>query len=665
MVLNQSLKKIVCVMVLTMLVFVAVPAANCNASYTGAPVIEFIQSVQDMSQSEREWVRDNILNPLMSDSSLVATKAQELKNQFPSIDISTADVELALSAFADTDSTIQNKVINHLIEGKQSVAYTAGSFDSIKNKIVANVSSLDNFISGLLLLQDITGLDPLFVDENADEGTLEIKELITGEMVGGDDILEQLDEIIQSISGVHFASLNLVLVGYTGLLNSVGTATERINFEKFLFDYGMSSSRHLYEGKNAKTSNNGSSNTPTPGTPALEDNDVIEKVSNVSADANGNVNISSEQTAQIIQNIAALANAAAQNANAKTKLVINVQTQSGLVQSDVSIPSAIVSEAVAKNIDFIEVATPVAEITVPSVALQAVGATSVDIKAKLVDKATELTDQQKAIVGDNLVYDFSVTAVTSSGNTSIRTFDPGIQIVIPYTLKAGESAENITVFYLDENGVPKNMQGIYNPANGTVTFDTTHLSKYYVKANNVVFNDLAKYEWARTYIESMAAKGIISGKDKDLYGPGDKITRAEFAALLVKLFKIKDSGKALTFKDVNEKAWYYSSVASAVEQGIITGKNADTFAPNDNLSRQDMAVMIGRALKKYKNTVSDKNVKLSFADTGSISDYAKDGIAVAVKYQILKGNADNTFKPLSNATRAEAAVVIYKIFNLK
>lgn len=673
MLLNRRLKKVICMMLIYLLIFSAIPVPESNAVFTGLPVIEFIQNVQSLNKADREWIRDNILNPLMSDSTLVPAKAQELKNKFPGVKISKADVETALDIFADCGSVIQNQVVNHLIAGKQTVQYTAGSFDSIKNKIAANVGSLENLVSALVLMQDITGLDPIFTDKNAAEGTMNLTEVISGDMVGGDAILERLDKTIQTITGVKFASLNLVLVGYTELLNSVGTAEERIKFETFLFNCNSSSTKRLYRGLNARESGHENHqpeipNPPKP--PAAEDSsaaeDIITAETNVNADANGNVNMSNDQVNDVLKSIEELSKKAdVENSNLETKLLITVEGPKDISETNVNVPSSIINEAVNKNIDMIELATSVAEITIPSSALQAAGAASVEVNAKLVNKETELTPEQKAVVGDSPVYDFNITAVTSSGKTSIRSFAQGLQITVSYTLKPGENAENITVYYLNENGVPENMQGIYDSVSGTVTFTTTHLSKYYVKVNNVVFNDLAKYQWAKTYIESMAAKEIIKGKGENTYCPGDKITRAEFAALLVKLFKIQDSSKSLTFKDVSKKAWYYKAVASAVEQGIIAGKSAGKFAPDESISRQDMAVMIGKVLKKYKKAAASKDAKITFRDNNNISDYAREGIAAAVKYGVIKGNIDNMFKPLNYATRAEAAVVIYKIFNMK
>lgn len=671
---ERRIKKMVVVIAFVVFISFGVPVVS-RAVFTGTPVIGFIQKVQDMNKNDREWVRDNILNPLTDDASLVSAKAQELKGRFPGVNISSVDLESALKVFADTDNSIQQKVITHLIAGKQTVRYTTGSFDVLKNKIEANVSSLENLVSGLVLLQDITGLDPVFTDKNSAEGTMELRKLVTGSMVGGDNILDQLDKAVQTIAGLHFGNLNLVLVGYTEILNSYGTAVERINFEKFLFSYGAHNGEHLYEGKNAKKHSSGrdNDNKPPPAPPELEGdtgpgqqgNNVIEKVLKVDADAGGAAKISDQQAAQIIREIDTLAAQAEQDADAKTELVIAIQGKNDLSQSSINIPSNIISEAAAKNIDMIKVSSPVAEITVPTESLRAAGAAAVDIKAEIIDKEKELTVEQRAVVGDSPVYDFSITAVTSSGNTRIRNFGTGLQISIPYTLREGDNPDNITVFYLNDNDEPENMQGVYDPSTGSVSFIAAHLSKYYIKSNNVVFNDLTKHQWAKAYIESMAAKGIINGKSKGLYNPGDNVTRAEFAALLVKLLRIRDSGKTLKFKDVSPEAWYYSTVASAVEHGIITGKEGGIFAPEENISRQDMAVMVGMVLKKLKNSGSSADTKLDFIDNTYISDYALEGVSMAVKYGIIKGNSDRTFKPLNNATRAEAAVVIYKIFNLK
>jgi hypothetical protein len=219
------------------------------------------------------------------------------------------------------------------------------------------------------------------------------------------------------------------------------------------------------------------------------------------------------------------------------------------------------------------------------------------------------------------------------------------------------------VLYLADNGTVKNMAGVYYEATGTVKFKTNHFSKYLIKHNVVKFGDVTEGNWAKKEIEAMASKGIISG-NLGKYLPDNNITRVEFVKLITTTLNILDDNAKTDLKDVDKNAWYYKYVASAVKAGIISGNG--TFAPNEAITRQDMAMMLANAMTKVKGEVSissDSSYISSFIDKASISNYAVEGVATAVKYKLLGGKPGNKVDPLGKVTKAEAATVIYRLFN--
>ena len=137
------------------------------------------------------------------------------------------------------------------------------------------------------------------------------------------------------------------------------------------------------------------------------------------------------------------------------------------------------------------------------------------------------------------------------------------------------------------------------------------------------------------------------------------ITRAEFVKLIVELLKIKDNEVGCNFTDVDKDAWYYPYVASALKFNIVIGMCDGSFGTNLNIKRQDMAVMAAAAIELSKEL--DGNGDLSeFIDSTAISDYAVEGVKKLTNAGIMQGS-DNMFRPADNATRAEAASVIYMI----
>jgi hypothetical protein len=181
------------------------------------------------------------------------------------------------------------------------------------------------------------------------------------------------------------------------------------------------------------------------------------------------------------------------------------------------------------------------------------------------------------------------------------------------------------------------------------------------------FKDISQNFWAINEIEALASKGIIGGKDNsETFKPGDKVTRAEFTKILASALGIIDENATINYRDVPIGHWAYKFIASAVKAGIITGKPDGTFGSSETISRQDMAVMTARAFYKAYGKAEAPNTDsiLKFSDRGSISGYAKKDIATAIKYGIITGKPGNIFDPKGTATRAEAAVVVYRLIYL-
>ena len=130
-----------------------------------------------------------------------------------------------------------------------------------------------------------------------------------------------------------------------------------------------------------------------------------------------------------------------------------------------------------------------------------------------------------------------------------------------------------------------------NEQNRAVILNRTN-SWYTVLQSSKTFSDIQDH-WAQADIELLASKMLISGKTETAYEPGTNITRAEFATLLVRALALEEGTyKEGQFKDVSSTAWYAGSVAAATGENIIKGYDGSLFKPNENITRQEMAVMI-------------------------------------------------------------------------
>lgn len=178
----------------------------------------------------------------------------------------------------------------------------------------------------------------------------------------------------------------------------------------------------------------------------------------------------------------------------------------------------------------------------------------------------------------------------------------------------------------------------------------------------VTFTDIAGVPWAKEAIEALAAQGVINGMGNGTFKPDDKVTRAQFIKILMLAFKLTEQDASCSFTDVKKGEWHYDSIAAAQKLGIVKGKADGSFGVNDEITRQDMAVMVHRAAQKFGVSLNEAGNPQQFSDRSEIAAYAQEAIASMQKAGIINGTGNGRFEPKGNATRAQAAVIIYKLF---
>ncbi len=172
------------------------------------------------------------------------------------------------------------------------------------------------------------------------------------------------------------------------------------------------------------------------------------------------------------------------------------------------------------------------------------------------------------------------------------------------------------------------------------------------------FGDLGSVTWAQVAINALARKGIVSGRDAVTFAPNDNVTRAEFAKILVGAFGI-ETGASADLNDVDSSAWYAPYVGACYAAGIITGYDDGSFKPNNNVTRQEMAVMVMRAANVKGMTIEKPYEKINFTDADSIAEYAAEAVDTLQQAGIINGMEDGSFAPAATATRAQAAKILY------
>lgn len=178
-----------------------------------------------------------------------------------------------------------------------------------------------------------------------------------------------------------------------------------------------------------------------------------------------------------------------------------------------------------------------------------------------------------------------------------------------------------------------------------------------------MFSDLSDAQWAAASVNALAKAGIVSGYDGK-FNPSANITREEFVKLITAALNIGTAGTGKTeFIDVDSSAWYLPYISAAVKNGLITGITADLFGTGNYITREDLAVIASRALKMKNISASAENVQ-QFSDNALISGYASESVYALKSLGILNGQPDGSFCPQGKTTRAEAAVVIYRIYGM-
>jgi len=196
----------------------------------------------------------------------------------------------------------------------------------------------------------------------------------------------------------------------------------------------------------------------------------------------------------------------------------------------------------------------------------------------------------------------------------------------------------------------------YEIIDNQVVFTAPHFSIYSLMTYQPSFKDIDA-NWAKKYITSLAAKGIVSGKATSTFDPNGTITRAEFVTMLINHMKLDDKA-VVNFSDA--KGWFTDYLSIAKANGLYYGNDGNSFRPMDAITREEMAMMIQQAYTlKTGHALEGKSTP--FSDHSMISSDASDAVYAMKTNDIISGYPDNTFKPAHTATRAEAATMLYKL----
>lgn len=281
------------------------------------------------------------------------------------------------------------------------------------------------------------------------------------------------------------------------------------------------------------------------------------------------------------------------------------------------------------------------------------------------------------VIGESTTTTTEKTTESTTEKTTEKTTESTTEKTTESTTeKSTSTTETTTIRNSDSNnsdddetesttelGTDNNTSNSINNKTSPQTKESSNSNGLSKDSISLIFNDLNNYTWAVEAIESLAAKNIINGVGDKRFNPSYNIKRADFLLMLVNVLELKGTAKS-NFADVDSNRYYANAVGLAKDLGIVSGKGDNKFYPEENITRQDMMVIAEKALNsKVKVNNADKNVLNKFKDVNNISPYAKQSLANMVNIKVVNGTGEN-IEPKSYTTRAQAAVIVYNIYNI-
>lgn len=246
------------------------------------------------------------------------------------------------------------------------------------------------------------------------------------------------------------------------------------------------------------------------------------------------------------------------------------------------------------------------------------------------------------------INDFGSTYVSRT-LTLTRTVDPNTAAGVMIDPVSGAVAFVPTLFTNHSDGT------------STATLKRGGNSLYTIIETQRTFNDIGDH-WAKPSVERLASKLIVSGTGENRFAPSRSVTRAEFAAWIVRSLGMTPSTVPAAFDDVPADAWYAEAVRTASASRLISGYADGSFKPGQPISRQEMAAILAKAMKYAGKTLTaDASALAPFSDAAGIPAWSRTSVAEIAAQGIIQGMPDGTFAPDKPATRAEAATMLEKM----
>lgn len=261
--------------------------------------------------------------------------------------------------------------------------------------------------------------------------------------------------------------------------------------------------------------------------------------------------------------------------------------------------------------------------------------------------------------------DFTVRAIYGNQQVEVAQFNTFIErsMVIPDSI---DPSRIMTGVVIDANGTIRHVPTRFVRQDGKyfAIINSLTNSTYSVISSAVEFSDVA-HHWGKQAINDMGSRLVVQGTGEGLFSPDKPVTRAEFAAIVVRGLGLKPESNVTGFVDAQASDWYSESVWSAKQYQLITGFEDGSFRPMEMITREQAMTIISKAMTltglKDRLPVQDALVTLQpFADSGQVASWAQSDVAACILAGIITGRSD-AIAAKANVTRAELTIMLQQL----
>lgn len=266
-------------------------------------------------------------------------------------------------------------------------------------------------------------------------------------------------------------------------------------------------------------------------------------------------------------------------------------------------------------------------------------------------------------------YTVNKPADSAEGKVSVSpsSAEKGDTVTVTVTPADGYKTGNVTV--TDKSGNKVSVSGSDNkytfkmPASNVtvkVTYEKTAATQQPVQPITLPFKDVKADRWSYSAIKYAYENKLFSGTSANEFSPADEMTRGMLVTVLYRLAGEPAVNGDAGFADIKSGDWYAKAVAWAKANNIVSGVSAAEFAPNKDITREQMAAILHRyaAYKSY-STAANGSIA-GFNDNANVSAFAKDAVSWAVGEKLISGTGNNTLAPKGNATREQVATILQR-----